>query len=213
MTSKSTDDMNTSKTTETTVKDNKFSTMAGSINPPTTADTGAHAMTESPQPEASAMPPLQPAADTVDNTIKNYVIASMAVGLAPLPMADILGLMAIHLKMVDSLGRHYGVPFSIDKARPLILPLVAGAVPVTLTFLAASMIKAMPGFGSLAGGATNSVSGGAITYAVGRVFNHHFSQGGTLEDFDPIGLRDRFRKEMKDGEAVAGDLQGQPAAA
>lgn len=193
-TNKPTDEKDTVKTTPTKASGND----------------SALAETADATPVENVVAEGQPASDTVDSTIKSYVIASMTVGLVPLPMADILGLMAIHLKMVDSLGRHHGVPFSVEKARPLILPLVAGALPVTVTFLAASMIKAMPGFGSLAGGATNAVTGGAITYAVGQVFSHHFARGGTLEDFDPIGLRERFRREMKDGEAVASDLQAQP---
>ncbi|MCO6487100.1 MAG: hypothetical protein J5I98_01720 [Phaeodactylibacter sp.] len=40
------------------------------------------------------------------------------------------------------------------------------------------------------------------TYATGKVFTHHFDQGGTMLDFDPAQFRDVFRRESEKGKAL-----------
>jgi len=141
-----------------------------------------------------------------DRIIKNAVIAAMGVGLVPIPVVDLVGLVGIQLKMVHSLAQHYGVSFSEHLGRSLILSLVGGALPLSATVAASSLLKLIPGIGTLAGGATLAVSSGAITYAVGQVFAQHFESGGTLLDFDPARFRERFRQAMRQGEAVAEEL-------
>ena len=64
-----------------------------------------------------------------------------------------------------------------------------------------SLVKLIPGLGTVIGGATASVAGAAATYALGRVFTQHFDQGGTLLDFDPISSREYFQKEFESGGA------------
>lgn len=148
-----------------------------------------------------------------DRIIKNAVIAAMGVGLVPLPVVDLVGLVGVQLKMLHSLANHYGVSFSENLGKSLILSLVGGALPLSATVAASSLLKLIPGLGTLAGGATLAVTSGAVTYAVGRVFAQHFASGGTLLDFDPERFREHFRREMQQGEAVAEELkpgQGQP---
>lgn len=59
---------------------------------------------------------------------------------------------------------------------------------------------AFPGMGALLGGATTVVTAAAGTYATGMVFTHHFEQGGTLLDFDPVKSRAFFQREFDVGE-------------
>jgi hypothetical protein len=37
----------------------------------------------------------------------------------------------------------------------------------------------------------------ALTYAIGRVFIHHFELGGTLLNFDADKLRSYFREQLR----------------
>ncbi len=157
-------------------------------------------------------------ADTVtlieaNSTIKNYVIASMALGLVPVPVFDIVAVVATQLKMIHSLTRLYGIRFSENVAKSLILSLIGGVLPVTLGAGFASVLKFVPGLGSFAGGASVSILSGALTYAVGRIFVQHFESGGTLLDFDPSKVRDRFRAEFRKGQTAAQDLEDEVEAA
>jgi hypothetical protein len=74
-------------------------------------------------------------------------------------------------------------------------------------------LKLFPGIGHLAGGASMSILAGATTYAVGQVFIQHFDSGGTLLDFNPGAVREKFREKLRDGKAMAADLAGEKASA
>ncbi|MEO1713879.1 MAG: SHOCT domain-containing protein, partial [Bacteroidota bacterium] len=67
---------------------------------------------------------------------------------------------------------------------------------------AGSLIKLIPGIGSLLGGVTVSIFAGASTYALGEVFKKHFSSGGTILDFDPGRLRKMYKEKFEKGKKV-----------
>jgi len=142
-----------------------------------------------------------------DSTIKNYVIAAMALGLVPVPVFDIVAIVALQLKMIHALTRIYGVTFTENVAKSLVLSLIGGILPVTAAASLASMIKVVPFAGSLVGSASVCILAGALTYAVGKVFMQHFESGGTLLDFSPAKVRELFRKEFARGKDVASDLE------
>ncbi|GAB6040672.1 hypothetical protein JCM17961_13460 [Endothiovibrio diazotrophicus] len=137
------------------------------------------------------------------NTVKSYVIASMAVGLVPVPVLDVAALIGIQMKMVHSLCNEYGVPFKEKVGRSIITSLIGGILPTVATVSLASVVKIIPGFGSLAGGASMSILGGALTYAVGRVFISHFEKNGTLDDLDPAQYREDLKSAVEEGKDVA----------
>lgn len=148
-----------------------------------------------------------------ESTIKNYVMASMALGLVPVPVFDVVAIVGVQLKMIHALARQYEVPFQRNLAKSIVLSLMGGVLPVAVTVGAASLFQVFPVVGTLAGGASVSILAGALTYAVGRVFQQHFEAGGTLMDFDVKKVRDRFKFEFKRGKKVAADASGDDAAA
>jgi uncharacterized protein (DUF697 family) len=139
--------------------------------------------------------------------IKNHVIASMAVGLVPLPVFDTVALTNVQFNLIASLADHYGVDMGPFK-RTLVTSLLTGSLPVAAVCGAGSLLKLMPGFGTLAGGATVTIMAGAISFATGRVFQRHFDVGGTFEDLRPETLRGQFRQELEEGKRVARRLRG-----
>ncbi|MGF1528519.1 MAG: YcjF family protein [Candidatus Competibacterales bacterium] len=141
-----------------------------------------------------------------NNIIKNHVIAAMAVGMVPVPVIDIVGLIGLQIKMVHNLAYHYDIEFSQNLVKSLVVSLIGGALPVA-TVAAASLLKSVPGIGTIAGVASVSVLSGAITYAVGRVFMQHFESGGTLINFNPTQMRQHFKDEMEQGKLVATSLK------
>lgn len=134
--------------------------------------------------------------------IKKSVYIAAGVGLVPIPWVDFIGLTAIQIKMLQSLSKVHGVEFSEAKGKAIISSLVSGFLPVALLQPIASFIKSIPLIGQITGAATMSVLGGATTYAIGRVFNLHFSSGGTLLDLDANNLRAYFEEQFEEGKKV-----------
>lgn len=142
-----------------------------------------------------------------ESAVRGYVIASMGIGLVPVPVFDLAALIGLQLKMVHNLCETYEVKFSHNLGKSTVISLIGGVMPVAVTASFASVLKIIPGFGSLAASASVAVLGGALTYAVGRIFIEHFESGGTLLDFDPAAYHDRFRKAFVRGRQVASDLK------
>ena len=139
------------------------------------------------------------------NIVKANIITSMASGLIPVPLFDMISLTNIQFHLIQTLAEHYQIPAdNINKS--LITSLVSGSLPVISVLGLSSFIKIIPGIGSLAGSGSVSIISGAISYAVGQVFIRHFEQGGTLEDFDPDSVKEYFNEQFKAGKLIASEL-------
>ena len=114
------------------------------------------------------------------NIVKNNVITSMASGLIPVPLFDIISLTNIQFHMIQTLAEHYEIPAD-GISRSLVTSLISGSLPVASILGVGSLVKGFPGIGTLAGSGSVSVVSGAISYAVGQVFIEHFEKGGKLE--------------------------------
>lgn len=134
-----------------------------------------------------------------DRIVKNYMLAGSAMGLAPLPLFDLVALGGLQYNMLEQLCQHYGVEFDSHKIRAALLAVLGGSTP-TLVFVGmGSAFKFVPGIGTLGGNACLTLLGGAITYAVGQSFIKHFSTGGTLDDVNSRKLGSFCRKELNQG--------------
>ncbi len=130
-----------------------------------------------------------------------------APGLIPLPGVDPAAISGVQLKMVHSLSKLYGLPFSRDAAKSVIGALVGGGGAVVLSAPMGSMIKAVPVVGQIAGTLTQPALAAATTYALGKVFIQHFETGGNLLDFNANDLRAYY------GEQLAAVREAKPATA
>jgi uncharacterized protein (DUF697 family) len=63
----------------------------------------------------------------------------------------------------------------------------------------------IPVVGQTAGGMTMLATGGACTYALGKVFVQHFESGGTFLDFDPEKVKAYFAEKFKEGKKFASE--------
>ncbi|MEL6636452.1 MAG: SHOCT domain-containing protein [Bacteroidota bacterium] len=141
-----------------------------------------------------------------DMVIRNHVIWSMGAGLIPVLIADIFAVSALQLDMIRQLCRVYEVDFQETQGKAIVTSLTSS----TLARIGAgSLIKMIPGLGSVLGGVTVSVFAGASTYALGEVFKKHFESGGTILDFDPDRLRKYYKEKFEKGKKVAQDWQNQ----
>ena len=136
-------------------------------------------------------------------TVQRYVFWSMGAGLIPVPVADMVALLAIQVKMVSDLSGQYGLLFSKSAGKSFIASLVGGTLPVAVAPTIASGVKAIPLVGTALGAVTMPVLAGASTYAVGKVFIQHFESGGTFLDFDPDEVRSYYAEQFEEGKARA----------
>jgi uncharacterized protein (DUF697 family) len=162
--------------------------------------------------EAEPAPALSPADRAVrlaraETLVKDHMLMSLAAGLIPAPTFDLVAGIAIQLALLRRLCTLYGVNFSENLARGLILTLLgsvgAGALAMGLFI---SGLKVVPGLGTLLGVVSMPIALSAFTYAIGKVFIAHFELGGTLLDFDAAANRAYFREMIQRGRRVASTL-------
>ena len=135
-----------------------------------------------------------------DTVVRNHVIWSMGASfLIPIPVADVFAVSALQLDMIRQLSRVYDIDFAETQGKAIITSLTSS----TLARAGArSLIKLVPGIGTLIGGVTVSIFNGASTYALGEVFKRHFESGGTILDFDTERLRKLYKEKFEKGKKV-----------
>ncbi len=147
------------------------------------------------------------ASEDVNKILRNHVLASMGVGLIPIPLVDLAGITGIQLNMLRKFGNAYDVPFSKGVVKNLTGALIGGGVPVLASGSLASLVKMIPIIGQTTGLLSMPILAGATTYAVGKVFIQHFASGGTFLNFNPDEVKDYYEKMFQEGRKVAADLK------
>ncbi len=141
--------------------------------------------------------------DRADRIIRSHTLWGMGAGLIPVPMFDVLAVSAIQIDMLKQLAEAYDSDFTENLGKTFVTALTGG----TFARVGASLIKAVPGVGTLVGGASMSVLSGASTYAVGQVAKRHYETGGNLVDIDLNSARARYDEALERGKRVVGDLK------
>ena len=144
---------------------------------------------------------------TPDSIIKKHVLFSMGVGLIPVPLVDLIAITGIQLNMLRKLAEIYEVPFNEHKVKSTLSSLVGGGVTVPLSRTLLSLTKMIPLAGQAVGLVAMPVTAGATTFAVGKVFNQHFSSGGTFLTFDSEKVRDYYTHMFEKGKDVATEMK------
>lgn len=142
-----------------------------------------------------------------DGIVKNHIIASITLGLIPVPLFDLAALTTTQMNMLRSLSECYGMEPADTDMTSMVTSLVAGSLPVLGVVGLSSFAKLIPGVGSLVGSASLGISAGAVTYAVGQTFIMHFEEGGTLEDFEPKQAREYFKREFEAGKSFVREVR------
>jgi uncharacterized protein (DUF697 family) len=128
---------------------------------------------------------------------KRHAMYAAAVGLIPIPLANAAGVVAVEIKLLRDLARHYDVPFQRDRVKSLAGALLGGALSTEVGLGAAGLVKGAPLLGGALCFAAMPVVGGAVTYAIGKVFIQHFESGGTFLDFDPAKVKQYFEAQFQ----------------
>lgn len=137
--------------------------------------------------------------------VKSHVLYSLGAGLVPVPLLDIAAVSVVQLDMLKQLAKVYGQDFKESAGKGWISAITGS----TMARMGASLVKTIPGIGSILGGVTMSALSGASTYAVGQVFIWHFSTGGNFMDFNFEKAKEIYEREFEEGKKVAKEMEKQ----
>lgn len=143
-----------------------------------------------------------------DAIIRRNMLWALGAGLVPVPIADMVAVTGIQVKMLAELSELYDLSFREDIAKKLIASLLSGVLGVGAgAVIGASLGKLIPFVGTAFGIVTVPVISGAFTRALGKVFVMHFETGGTLLDFEPHKVRSYFKQEFESAKEYVADVQ------
>lgn len=140
---------------------------------------------------------------SAEDIISNHVIFAMTAGAIPVPVADIVAVSAIQYDMIRQIAEFYNINYDSNKGKTLASSL-AGA---TVSRIGASALKAIPGVGTLLGIGSQIVMAGAATYALGKLFDSHFSGGKSLDNVNLDSVKEQYKDLLSKGKEYAKDLK------
>jgi len=141
--------------------------------------------------------------NTTEEIIKRHVIFAMTAGAIPLPIADLVAVSAIQYDLIRQLAENYGVDYDSNKGKTLASSLMGAAV----ARIGSSIIKALPGIGTLLGIGSQVITAGATTYAMGKILESHFSGKGTIDSFNIERVKAEYNELLGKGKEYARSLK------
>jgi uncharacterized protein (DUF697 family) len=135
--------------------------------------------------------------------IKKHVLISMGAGLIPIFVLDIIAITAVQTDMIRQLCRVYQVDYHEKQGKVLASALTGTTLGRLAGYTVGSILKIIPGIGTLLGGMALLVTAGGATYALGQVFARHFETGGSIFDLNPEQFKRFYQEQFEKGKDVA----------
>ncbi len=111
--------------------------------------------------------------------VNRLSLLSGAAGLIPVPLVDVAAVGGVQLQMLRRLSEIYGIPFSDNMGKSIIASLAGSVIPASTatatTMGVASLVKSVPGVGTVVGALTMPAFSAGSTYIIGKVFIQHFA--------------------------------------
>lgn len=130
---------------------------------------------------------------------KNALLASVA-GLIPVPVADVAGVSAVQVKMINELAQIHEVTVDQGVVKSLVMTMLGATLTQSLFQWAASLVKSLPGPGTVVGETVQALISVSTTYGIGVAASFYFEQECQVSD---EVLKDRFVKGVEEGKAFA----------
>ena len=92
--------------------------------------------------------------DRANATIRNHTAFAMAAAIIPVPIADIGAITAVEIDMLRALTKIYGLKWSDNIGKQAVC---IAAAATTGTLVWASVVKFLPGLGTVVGGAIQMI--------------------------------------------------------
>lgn len=128
--------------------------------------------------------------------VGTYSAVAAGVGVVPVAVVDIAGLVTVQLMMLSKLADTYKVKFSGNLGRTVISAILGSLVPTSLKASTIGLIRSVPIFGPLLGLVTMPAYSWTVTYAIGTVFTDLFEQNKDLENIDIDEAKSRVKKVL-----------------
>ena len=141
--------------------------------------------------------------EKANRIIQSHVLFSMGAGAIPIPLLDLTAVTAVQMDMIRQLCDLHDKDYSEVTGKALVASLTGSA----FARYGASLIKTIPGLGSLLGGISMVALSGASTYAVGQVCASFLSGNVQLENIDIDKAKEMFDEKFQEGKKVAQDLK------
>lgn len=138
--------------------------------------------------------------------IRKQMGLAMLGGLIPIPLVDLTAVTAVQLDMLKQLARVYRVELDAKSARAFVTSLTSALAGNMLARIGASLVKTIPGVGSVGGGIAQVALTGAATYSVGRLFKRLFREDRPLDDLDLGAAKDEVASYFGNGKRAAEEL-------
>lgn len=120
---------------------------------------------------------------------------SVAATLVPVPYLDLAALASVQTALVVNLCGLYEQKVTKESVSGVVSVLLGTLVPASASqVITGSLLKYLPGYGSIIGGLSLATLGAASTYAVGKIFVRHLESGGTLDTFSVEEVKADLKK-------------------
>ena len=139
----------------------------------------------------------------IEDIISNHVIFAMTAGAIPVPVMDIVAVSAIQYDLIRQVAEFHNADYDTNKGKTLASSLAGAAV----SRIGASALKAIPGVGTILGIGSQMVMAGATTYALGKLFDSHFSGNKSLDNLNLDSLKEQYKDLLNKGKEYARDLK------
>jgi uncharacterized protein (DUF697 family) len=130
-------------------------------------------------------------------TIVGYSSLAASAGAVPIPLVDLVLISAVQTRMVHELAKFYGQPLTAKRLGEL-----AGALGLGLLGREAgrTLIKVIPGLGTVLGSVAGGALAGASTFALGKAFCYYYR--AVLEGHVPSteDLRRYYKDQLNQAE-------------
>lgn len=131
--------------------------------------------------------------------IKEYTLYSLGSGMIPVLGLDIMANTAVQMELTRRLCKLYHLKFEEAQLRALLNALVGSTAARVYAMGTKSLLKLIPGVGTMVGGVVVGLYAAASTYASGEVFKLHIEKGGTLKDFDAKAMQKYYKIKLEEG--------------
>jgi len=125
----------------------------------------------------------------IDQVIQHHIIAAMGVGIIPFFGFDFIAISAIQFNMLRELSEVHEQPFDKVGAEALLCSVGSTA----MARVGASTLKLIPIVGSAIGGISMSMTSGASTYALARMYVNYLEDETLVGDIDGDEARSLFK--------------------
>ena len=134
--------------------------------------------------------------------VNQTVAMAFGEGFIPVPVADIFMLIPTEITMMARITNIYGLEMTRDKLKRILFIMFSsvGAASASV-FFAKSLIKIIPGIGTIAGGLLNGAAAGLMTQAFGRTYifimNKLYTGEMTEKDFETAEGKEQIKKVLR----------------